>query len=340
MAQQTIPLPSPGVTSSALLLNWSIRANSRPQIDAGLVAGGGAAFIERFTIWASNQNINVLLQLSATQTGSGSSAGPELTDALEGYARALVLSSGGREVVFPGPNNAGATGSRDTSEPYRWVINNFRATWEPFFNAYVRGSAISLLLDDGVVPPLALADFDATGLQMDTLALMAVSGGAAATRWLYQSAARGGSDAVLAGELGIGPNNTVFEGIRYRASQGRIILNDNDNPQALDLSRYYGAGRPGNDLTFYFQTQDDGVFSFPIAGANTAGVGGNFLQLNAPAALQTVLGQLATGERFIMGFGRAAPAGHGLRIGGKSVMGLRIGGKVVGGLRIGGKVIA
>ena len=154
---------------------------------------------------------------------------------------------------------------------------------------------------------LELSNFNAHGLSMDMLALCSVSGGAANVRWLYQSSVRGGSDTPIAGELGIGDGNTVFEGIRWDTNDDVLILNDNDNPGALNLGTYFGSGGAGRDLTFYFQTEDDGVMSFTVAD-NFVSAGGNFLRMTPPAAVQTVLDQLATNERFIVGFGRPLPA--------------------------------
>ena len=155
-------------------------------------------------------------------------------------------------------------------------------------------------------PPLALTDFDATGLQMDLLALLKVSGDPNNLRVLYQDSRRGGNDEPLAGELGIGTAQTVITQIRWDTANDILIINDNDTPGATDLSTYFGVGGTGRDLTFYLQTQDDGVVSFTVAD-NIESVGGNFLRLSPTDAAETILDQLAKDERFIIGFGRTAP---------------------------------
>ena len=148
---------------------------------------------------------------------------------------------------------------------------------------------------------LNLTDFSTTGLEMDCLALLSVSGGSGNPRVLYRSAVRGGTDTVIAGELGLSASNNVITQIRWDTNVNEIIINDNG---ALVLGTYFGTGGDGSDLTFYFQTEDDGLSSFTVAG-NTASAGGNFLRLRPPSALQAILDQLTQNERFIVGFGKS-----------------------------------
>ena len=168
------------------------------------------------------------------------------------------------------------------------------------------GDIATATFDIIVKAPLALTDFNSAGLSMDLLALLSVSGSPATLRVLYQDSNRGGSDTPIAGELGLGTAQTLITQIRWDTTNDVLVLNDNDTTGATDLGTYFGSGGAGRDLTFYFQTKDDGVESFAVAD-NISSAGGNFLRLSPTDAVETILDQLVTGERFLIGFGRVAP---------------------------------
>ena len=91
-------------------------------------------------------------------------------------------------------------------------------------------------------------------------------------------------------------NNTVISRFR-RVSATVLVLNDNDNPSAFDIGAYFNTGGGGNDLTLYFQTLS-GEVSFSVA-TQLVNQGGAFAQFTLPAAAQTLLDGIASGDRFI-----------------------------------------
>ena len=152
-------------------------------------------------------------------------------------------------------------------------------------------------------PTLTLADFDAAGKEVVLLALIEageelVSPGAIR----YQSPPRSpvvGS--LVAGGLGIGPDNATITRIWFLPSVGQITLNH--NTQGFGFADYLGPGGAGNDLTAHIQTSDGSV-AFPAAGTR---LGGGFANYAYPADGQSIISGIATGDRFILAFYRVLP---------------------------------
>ena len=107
------------------------------------------------------------------------------------------------------------------------------------------------------------------------------------------------------GNWGWATTQTVISRIR-RHSATELNLNDNDNPSVLAIGTYFAAGGDGADLTLYLQTAADGLVSFAVAGQITSS-GGNFVRFTLPAAAQTLLDNLDTGDRWIFAFARPTP---------------------------------
>ena len=157
---------------------------------------------------------------------------------------------------------------------------------------------------------LVLSDSDDTGLEVVAKALLAASAAATvAGNIFWADADRAGTDTPLDGELGLGANNTVISRFR-RVSATVLVLNDNDNPSAFDIGAYFNTGGGGNDLTLYFQTLS-GEVSFSVA-TQLVNQGGAFAQFTLPAAAQTLLDGIASGDRFIFKAARPSttPTGH------------------------------
>ena len=152
-------------------------------------------------------------------------------------------------------------------------------------------------------PTLTLADFDAAGKEVVLLALIEageelVSPGAIR----YQSPPRSpvvGS--LVAGELGIGPDNAAITRIWFLPSVGQITLNH--NTQGFGFGDYLGPSGAGNDLTAHIQSSDGSV-SFPASGGR---LGGKFANYNYPQAGQNIIAGVGTGDRFILAFYRVIP---------------------------------
>ena len=155
------------------------------------------------------------------------------------------------------------------------------------------------------IVPLVITDSDDTGLEVDAKALLVASAPGTVGSDPYADSDRGGTDTPLDGELGLGSTNTVISRFR-RLVATELTLNDNDSPAALDLGTYFNAGGDGNDLTIYLQTLNDGEVSFSVASQFVLG-GGNFARFTLPADAQTLLDNLATGDRWI--FKVARPLG-------------------------------
>ena len=154
------------------------------------------------------------------------------------------------------------------------------------------------------IVPQALSDFDDTGLEVEAAALLVASAPGTTGNNPYANSDRGGTDSPLDGELGLSSTQTVISRLR-RFSDTVLAVNDNDNPSALDLSVYFGAGGDGNDLTLYMQTAADGLVSFAVSG-QLANSGTQFQQFTLPAAAQTLLDNLDTGDRWIFALARTA----------------------------------
>ena len=159
-----------------------------------------------------------------------------------------------------------------------------------------------------VANPLLLADSDDTGLEVDAKALLVASADGTAGNFIYEDADRGGTDTPLDGELGLGAAETVISGIRRRTAT-LLQLNDDNNPVALDIGAYFSTGGAGADLTIYLQTLAGGEVSFP-ATASFSRI--DQVRFALPAAAQTLLENLADGDRFIFKTARpaAGPTAH------------------------------
>ena len=151
---------------------------------------------------------------------------------------------------------------------------------------------------------LVLSDSDDADLDVVAKALLVASAAGTSGNDLYADSDRGGTDTPLDGELGLGDGETVISRIR-RFSATELNLNDNDSPAALDIGTYFDAGGDGNDLTIYLRTVADGEVSFTVASQFTLG-GGNYARFTLPADAQTLLDNVAIGDRFI--FKAARPA--------------------------------
>ena len=144
---------------------------------------------------------------------------------------------------------------------------------------------------------LTLAQWDGTGLDEDLLALIdpVVNG-----EYVYQDSDRGGTNAPVDGEIGLGPNNSLISAIRVRSSGGVIRFHDDDDPVEFVFSTYFAG--VGSDLTLYIQTWA-GVAS---ASAGTQGAGYSNWNF-AAAADRAIVNGILTSERFILAFARATP---------------------------------
>ena len=162
--------------------------------------------------------------------------------------------------------------------------------------------------------PLSLSDFNSTGLEVETLALIqanvVLEGD---NRRLYADIDRAGTDTPdtpLDGELGVSTSETVISRIQYifqgDDNVGQVRLNDDDNPSFFSWSTYFVDG-DGSDLSLYFQTEDGGVEATPIE-SGLAGSGGGWIRVLLTPAAQTLVAAIADGDLFLIAFARTATA--------------------------------
>ena len=271
-------------------------------VDPGFVVGGVPAYLRV----VNRVGTSIQVRLAANTTDDPNLTGPEFIPAIETAVAAFTFSDDeGNSLVLKGPDNPDNSFEDDT-EPYFWTPDNSAemvAYW-----AGVRTN-MELVLNDGVDPPamLVLADSDDTGLEVDAKALLVASAAGSVpvgNVFFYSDPDRGGTDEPLDGELGLGSDNTVISGFRRRTTT-LLQLNDSNNPAALDIGDYFAAGGAGNDLTVYLQTLLDGEVSFPVAG-NVPFARADQVRFTLPDAAQTLLDNIATGDRFIFKLARPA----------------------------------
>ena len=150
-----------------------------------------------------------------------------------------------------------------------------------------------------VLPALALSDFDASGLEVDALAL--IRAGAGANDTIYASAPRGTVGALLDGELGLSADEAEITRIRRFDSGTMLVVNDN---APLALRDYFSPGGAGADLTLYIQTRA-GVAALPVASHGRDGPNGIQFDLTG-SDLQALTDGIAAGDQFIIAFARPA----------------------------------
>ena len=167
-------------------------------------------------------------------------------------------------------------------------------------------ASVSRDFDFSITQPLLLADWDDSGLQVVGAALLAASAPGTAGNNLYADSDRGGTDTPLDGELGLGGTDTVVSRIR-RANATVLVLNDNNNPAVLDIGDYFDTGGDGNDLTVYIQTAADGVVSFAAADQLSGNRNAQVVRFTLPSDAQSLLDNIATGDRWIIAFARPLP---------------------------------
>ena len=164
-----------------------------------------------------------------------------------------------------------------------------------------------------IIDPLVLANSDDAGLEVDAKALLVASAaGTTSTNFFYGDTDSGGTDTPLDGELGLGADDVLIS--RFRRRRNDILqLNDADNPTALDIGAYFDTGGAGNDLTIYLQTLNDGEVSFPVAG-NVAFTRDGQVRFDLPSDAQTLLDNLASGDRWIFKTARPSTAPESLQV--------------------------
>lgn len=146
--------------------------------------------------------------------------------------------------------------------------------------------------------PLELTDFNQAGLEVDALALIV----AAAPPYVYRDADRSGSQSPEGGDIGIGTGETRISRIGIQSNGERVLLNDNDNPEALTLSEHFGARNETSKWRLYIQTDGGVAFSQQLGN-----IGGGYANFQFDATGAAILNAIAAGDRFLVALARRLP---------------------------------
>ena len=148
---------------------------------------------------------------------------------------------------------------------------------------------------------LTLADFDAAGKEVVLLALVNAFDLANSSGTVYQAAPRSPTaGSLVAGELGIGPNNVPVDLIRLNTNSIQV----NHSTEGFLLREYFRDDGAGSDLTGHFQTSD-GSATFALGGENN---GSKYAVFDFPASQSALIDGTGTGDLFILAFYRNIPA--------------------------------
>ena len=176
-----------------------------------------------------------------------------------------------------------------------------RLTWRRLLWGLALAVAVAALSGVCAAPAsaqgeLTLDDFDATGLDVDLLALI-TTGAVANGRFtvLYRALPSVGS--LTDGELGLGSDNSAITTVEWRGDtvNDLRIINGSD----LDLGTFFGSGGDGANLTLRVQTNGgSGTGALQSASASVA-------RFDMDAGAKTALDGLSGGDRLILALTRA-----------------------------------
>ena len=124
-------------------------------LPAGLLAGGGTAYIRQISVISVGGFRAVGLNVSTSISQPDYESGPELTPAWERSASALSFAAPGRgSITIKGPTHPDSV-VMDSTEPYSWRPDNYSAlvTW---LNALSSTDRVSITLSDGLGVPSAI----------------------------------------------------------------------------------------------------------------------------------------------------------------------------------------
>ena len=292
-------------------------------IDADLLAGSNALYFREYSEQGSG---NAVLKFTRTADetipSNNTLVGVDLSGTWETADEGITLYEAGRttQLVLGGPDHPD-NAFQDSTNSYFWTPENRteHASWV----SGIGSGEVYLVLWDGVgdrlyppgfapVVPLVLSDFDQTGLQVDALALieagLEVDGD---NRSYYSDSNRPPvTGSLIEGDLGLSSTETLISRFQYifqGSNVGQVRFNDDDQPQTLSWSSYFGIGGDGADLTLYLQTADR-LISVPVS-SNIASFGGGFIRITIPDADdRAALAAIDDGDRFILALARTAPA--------------------------------
>ena len=151
---------------AAISLRFLVDAPRR-LINPGLVDGGAAAYFGNLQLYFG-RSLPMGLRVASDEVSDGfGQPGPNLTEAWENSARALVLSAGGHVVEIPGPLHSTNETSDTGDEPYDWLPSAAKVmeiqAWVTTFMglSLAEREATTLTFDDGLGPDVEALEVDA-----------------------------------------------------------------------------------------------------------------------------------------------------------------------------------
>ena len=273
----------------------------------------------------SNQTVNagagVTLNGSASVDPDGGSIVSYLWEHVSGTS--VTLSGANTATAtFTAPSTAGNIDFRltvtddegDTASAFVRVTVQVPAPPPPtpITNVDLQGSinagavGLSGTLSKEALVLLTLADFDSSGLEVVTLALLTAGiGTQGSLRNIYNSHSNwADSGSILDGSLQLSGTTTSLVRIGFDTSTLRF----NDSDGSFHIGNYFNTGGDGDDLTAYFQTTADNVTSTAeLSSTFTAGLFEHSVNFNITPVVRSFLNGISNGQRFIFALARPAP---------------------------------
>ena len=152
---------------------------------------------------------------------------------------------------------------------------------------------------------LVLADWDDSGREAETLALVEATSDVEGTAWHVLFTSDGNNGTLIDGELTVGmaPTEASITRVRYRSSNSRLNFLV---ATGLNLQTYFGPSGDGADLDITVQTLDGAHTWRPVIEGNTSLTAN--INFDTSAEVQAIVEGIDTGERFILAFSRETAA--------------------------------
>ena len=232
------------------------------------------------------------------------SPGVKSVDAIiAGASNALIISNITK--TAPGTESVAATIIGGSDSSLAGSITKAEVGNKPV-NAIFTGIGGVLSSDITKVQSLELSDFDKTGLEIDTLALITAEVTANGT-WFSDSNFGAPRGTLEDGEIGMGDGETRIARVR-RTNDTTILVNDRDAPQDLDLKDYLGIdtnnGSGTSQWRLYIQVRSDTDEPLIVSSNNVISSGGGYANFRFTNDDISILDRLSTGDRFIIAFAR------------------------------------
>ena len=172
-------------------------------------------------------------------------------------------------------------------------------------NAVFTGVGGVLTAELDKIQSLMLSDFDKTGLEIDTLALITAEISANGTWYSDDSDSGFGSPrgTVEDGEIGLGDGETLIARVR-RTNDTTILVNDRNAPASIELNEHFGPSNGTSQWRLYIQVRSDDDEPLVVSSNDLLSTGGGYANFRFTNDDIAILDRLSTGDRFIIAFAR------------------------------------